>query len=238
MKKILLLLMICVVCLTGCSSAAGGPTDPITFEFENGQVKFDGSPVLFTEYKGYECNINGGSGGLSYTMALEMGDDFTTHTWNTVPVLEENMDKHKDKVYYVEYQGTKFTMMEQTTAEYITAIQVYTKGTDRNQVAVFAAGYIDKVPLTEGFIYLDCGTFKVGNEYSAATVRPAEYVIAGVLKVSAPSFNCNTTTTITQGKKEYSVQMGSSDKYDYYLIDGVQIQSAKGCIITEYITFK
>lgn len=238
MKKILVLLLTLVLCLAGCSSASGGPTDPITFEFENGMVRFKGDPVVFSEYKGYICDVRGGSGGLDYTMMLEMGNDFTNHTWNTVPVLEENMDTYKDKVFYVEYQGTKFTMMEQTTEEYITAIQVYAKGTDKNQLAVFASGYIDKVPLTEGFIYIDCGSFIAGNDYSAATVRPTEYVIPGVMKISAPSFNCNSTVTLTQGKKEYTVQMGSSDKYDYYLIDGVQIQIAKGCMVTDYIKFK
>lgn len=238
MKKILVLLLTLVVCLSGCSSASGGPTDNITFGFENGQVRFKGDPVVFTEYEGYMCKIDGGTGGLNYSMILEMGNDFTTHSWNTVPVLEENMDKHKDKVYYSEYQGSKVTMMEQTTADYITAIQVYTKGTDKNQVAIFAAGYLDKIPLTEGYIYIDCGSFVAGNDFSAAIVRPTEYVIPGVMRISAPTFSCSGTTTLTVGKKSVEAQTGSSEKYDYYIIDGVQIQLAKGCAIDEYIKLK
>ena len=234
----LALMLILATCLTGCSSGGSGPTADITFKLEDTGVTFKGKAVPFTEYSGYTAKIENGAGGASYTMTLEAGNDLTSISVNTQSILEENMDKIKNRYYYTEYLGSKITMAEQVSDEYIEIIQVYVDGIDSKVAATYCSNYMEDIVLTNGKVKLDCGDFIVGNDYDTLTIRTDYAVIPSVLKVSKGTYECNQTHTITQGKKEYQLQKGSSGKYDYYMYDGYLIQLAAGLDISSYITFK
>ena len=237
MRKKLLLILALVLCLTGCSSNAG-PEDDVTFKFENGSITYGGKPVTFTEYKGYEAVVEGGTGGVDYTLILEAGNDITSISVNTQSILEENMDNYKGKLYYTEYLGSKITMAEQVDENYIEICQAYVKDIDPGLAATYCASYIDDIPLTNGKIKVDCGDFIVGNDYDAFVVRPDHVIIPSMLKVSVGTYNCSETVTIVQNNKEYQVQKGSSSKYDYYQYGEYLIQLASGLDFSSYITFK
>lgn len=237
MKKMLMLIMVLVLCLTGCSSNIG-PTDNVTFKFKDGLITYNGSPVTFTEYHGYRAIVEGGTGGLTYELMLEAGNDVTSISVNTQSVLEENMDNYKGKFYYTEYLGTKFTMADQVTKDYFEICQTYGDGLDPGLTATYCAKYIDDIPLTDGQIKVDCGDFIVGNDYDQFIVRPDHVVIQSMLKVSVGTYNTSETVTVVQNNKEYQLQKGSTAKYDYYVYGDYLIQLAAGLDISSYITFK
>ena len=237
MRKKLLLILALVLCLTGCSSNAG-PEDDVTFKFEDGVITYGGKPVTFTEYNGYSATIEGGTGGLNYSLILEAGNDVTSISVNTQSILEENMDTYKGKFYYTEFLGSKMTMAEQVTEDYFEICQAYIKGIDAGLAATYCASYIDDIPLTNGKVKVDCGDFIVGNDYDTFVVRADHVVIPSMLKVSVGTHDCPETVTVVQDNKEYQLQKGSSSKYDYYQYGEYLIQLASGLDISSYITFK
>lgn len=237
MKKKLMLIMVLVLCLTGCSSNVG-PDEDVTFKFEDSTITFAGKPVTFTEYNGYSATIEGGLGGINYSLMLEAGNDVTSISVNTQSILEENMDKYKGKFYYTEYLGSKLTMADQITPEYFEICQAYITGVGEDLAATYCAKYIDEIPLTNGKIKVDCGDFILGNDYDSFVVRQDHVIIPSMLKLSKGTYECNETYTLVQDKKEYQLQKGSSSKYDYYMYDGYLIQLSAGLDLGSYITFK
>lgn len=237
MKKKLMLIMVLVLCLTGCSSNPG-PDDDVTFKFEDGKINFNGKPVEFTEYNGYSATIEGGLGNCNYSLMLEAGNDVTSISVNIQSILEENMDKYKGKFYYTEYLGSKITMADQVTPEYFEICQAYLDGVSKELAATYCAKYIDEIPLTNGKIKVDCGDFILGNDYDSFIVRQDHVIIPSMLKLSKGTYDCTETYTLVQDKKEYQLQKGSSSKYDYYMYDGYLIQLSAGLDLGSYITFK
>lgn len=237
MKKIISLLMICVLCLMGCSKV-GDPTDDVTVKWDNGTIIVNGVETDLTEYKGYEATIEFGNGGLDYLFTLDYATDVTNITINTQGIMEENMDTYKGKYYYTEYLGSKLTMANDLGDDYWNVCQVLTNGLSAPMVAAYVSDYMDKLTLTNGQVYVDFGSFKFGNQFDAVVVRNDCALIVGIAKVSQGYFDCTQTVSVYQNDKEYQLMKGSSSAYDYYMYDGYLIQIAAGLDITQYITFK
>ena len=236
MKKKVIALLLCVLCLTGCSSV--NPSSDVTVGWDNGVITYNGKSTALTEYKGYEATITNGGAGLSYRLSLDSATDVTNISVNYQGIVEENMDKYKGKFYYTEYLGSSFTMAKDLGNDNWGICQVITKGNSANMIATYASNYLDDIPLTNGQVYVDFGSFKFGTEWDTVVVRNDCALIAGTAKVSNGTYDCTQTVSVIQGNKEYQLMKGSSTKYDYYTYDGYLIQLSAGLDITQYITFK
>lgn len=236
MKKILPILLILLLCLTGCSSSAD-PNAPIVIGWENGTMSYKGKTFTVDSYKGYTAMVSTGMGGLSYNIFLDTANDVTSISCNTQSILEENMDKYKGCFYYTEYLRTQFTMAKNIGETSWAVVQCPMNGLDKTVVATYAEKYISDIPLTNGVVNVDFGSFKFGTEYDTVEVRTDCALIPGLIKVSQGTYDCSTPVTIVQGKKEYQLMKGSSSNYDYYMYDGYLIQSVAGLDIATYITF-
>lgn len=237
MKKIIPILMTCVLCLTGCSSNVS-PTSDITVGWENGVISIGGKATSLTSYSGYEATIEGGNGGLDYQFSLDNATDVTNLSVNVQGIMEENMDKYKGKYYYTEYLGSSLTMADSLGNDMWKVCQVITNDLAATMVATYASDYMDSVQLTNGQVYVDFGKFTFGNQYDQVTVRSDCALISGIAKVSNGTYDCTQTVSVTQNNKEYQLMKGSSSKYDYYTYEGYLIQLGAGLDITQYITFK
>ena len=237
MKKIIPVLMTCVLCLTGCSSKVS-PKSDITVGWENGVISIGGKATALTSYSGYEAIIENGNAGLTYNFALDNATDVTNLSVNVQGIMEENMDKYKGKYYYTEYLGSSLTMANSLGNDTWEVCQVLTNDLAAAMVANYASDYMDSVSLTEGQVYVDFGKFVFGNAYDQVTVRTDCALISGIAKVSNGTYDCTQTVSVTQNNKEYQLMKGSSSKYDYYTYEGYLIQLGAGLDITQYITFK
>lgn len=237
MKRILLILMVCVMCLMGCSSRVS-PTSDITAEIRDGVIYLNGKATSLTEYCGYEAKIEAGNGGLEYVFSLDSAKDVTNISVNAQGILEENMDKLKGKFYYTEYLGSILTMAESLGNDTWLVCQVITQGTPSTAVAAYSSDYMDTLSLTNGQVYVDFGDFKFGNDYDVVIVRQDCALIRDIAKVSVGTYDTTTTVSVIQNDKEYQLQKGSSSRYDYYVYNGYVIQVVAGLDISSYITFK
>lgn len=237
MKKVLAILLLSVLLLTGCSSGAN-PSADVTIKWDNGVMSYNGTTFDVNEYNGFDARVESGQGGLSYRLTLDTAKDVTNITVNTQEILEENMSKYKGGYYYSEYLGSMITYAKNLGGDNWAVCQVVSKGTADNLCATYAESYVSTVPLTNGQVYVDFGNFIFGNAYDLVSVRKDGAVIVGTAKVSKDSYDCNTPVTVIQDNKEYSLMKGSSAKYDYYMYDGYLIQIAGGLDISSYIKFK
>lgn len=238
MKKLFPIFLLLVLCLTGCSSSKLGPNDDVTIKWENGVMSWNGKTFSVDEYAGYNAFAEAGSGGLNYTMMIDAAKDVTNISCNYQGILEENMDKYKDCFYYSEYLGSKLTIARRVDENNFLVCQANTNGQNGQLVATYAEEYLSSVPLTNGQVYVDFGSFIFGNAYDSVIVRPTEAIVAGVARVSQDTYNCTTPVTVIQDNKEYQLMKGSSAKYDYYTYDGYLIQLAGGLDISSYVKFK
>ena len=238
MKKVLMLLMILTLCLTGCSSVNVGTSDNITVKWENGVISYKGNIMPVTEYNGYSGQAVGSDGSI-WTLMLDPAKDFTSITTNTQMIMEENMDTYKDYKYYLEYLNTQMTFAGTADENYKkVAMTTSTTGINADLLKTIAADILDNVPMTNGFVQVDFGPFVFGTEFDVVTVRPDCALIPGVIKVSQGSYETTSTVSIVQDKKEIQVPYGSSQNYDYYVYEGYLIQIVKGLDISTYIKFK
>lgn len=237
MKKRLMILLLLALLLTGCSSKAD-PSADVTVKWDNGELSYSGTKFDVTEYNGYSATVDGGKGGLSYNITLDSAKDVTNISVNTQGILEENMDKFKGGFTYSEYLGSLCTYARNISGDNWAICQAYTNGLSIDLVATYAEEYVSTVPLTNGQVYVDFGSFKFGNAFDVVTVRSDCALITGIAKVSQGYYDCNTPVTVIQGKKEYQLMKGSSAKYDYYMYDGYLIQLAGGLDLSTYVQFK
>lgn len=238
MKKIIPIMLILLIILTGCSSGpSGSPLESVTVEWKDGVIYYDGEATALTSYNGVEAEIENGNGGLNYTFLLDNATDVTSISVNTQNILEENMDKLGKKFYYTEYLGSQFTMAASLGSDYWNVCRVSLSGEDSKLVATYASDYIDTFMLTIETVYCDFGPFKLGADGYTTEVRTDCALIESIIKVSKNTYDCPNTYTVTQGDKEYLLQKGESKNYDYYMYEGYLIQSAKGIDISMYIDF-
>lgn len=237
-KRLMLLLMMLSVLLTACSKY--DPLGDYTCGWENGMVMFGNTPLAISEYKGYECRIENGNGGLKYIFTLDTNaKDPSNITVNRQGITMDNMTKYKDKYYYLEYLGSMMTMVKPVIEGQAYAVcQVTIKGTDANAAAKYVSDYMDTIKLANGTLYCDFGSFVFGNDYSEIVVKSDGASVKGTIKVSPGSKGATTPVQLTQGKKTIDMVMTSTEKYDYYEYDGYLIQVVKGILPTDYITFK
>jgi hypothetical protein len=238
MKKLIPILMLCVLFLTACSSSQNNITSDVTVKWDNGVIYINGKATPITDYKGYEASVSNGSGGLSYIFTLDNAIDATNLAVNMQGIEEVNMTSFKGKLYYTEYLGSMFTMAQKLSGDDWIVCQANTNGLPDTTVANYASNYIDDMKLTNGQVYVDFGDFTFGDSYDAVEVRSDCALIYGVAKVSLGTFNTTSTVSIIQGEKEYQLQKGSSSKYDYYVYGDYVIQLASGLDVGTYITFK
>lgn len=239
MKKKILTMLVSLMLLVGCSSSkSADPNADLTLSYNNGVISYNDTPITITEHKGYSATIQNGTGGINYNVTLDTAKDVTNITINTQGILEENMDKLKDKFYYTEYLGTKLTMAQEVGQDTWKVCQVVTNNLNANLVATYVSEVIDNTPLTNGQLYVDFGSFIFGSDYDQTILRTDCALISGVAKVSQGTHETTTTVSIIQDNKEYQVQKGSSKNYDYYVYDGYVIQLASGLDFNTYIKFK
>lgn len=238
MKRVVALIMLlCLTCLTGCSSS--DPTSDITVKWENGTTSIGNKTVYFSEYSTGYAKIDAGMGGLNYEIKIDYAKDATTITCNTAGILEENMDKFKKKLYYTEYLGTEFTMVSEIGEDTWAVCRVFCdRSAETTAIAAYASDYIDAIPLTSGQVYVDFGSFVFGDEYSEIIVRPDCALIKGLIKVSQNPCDASEPYSVIQKDKEYQMMKSSGEKYDYYTYDGYTIQCSAGVSPDSYITFK
>lgn len=237
MKKMLPICLLLFLCLTGCSSKAD-PNGAVTIKWENGVTSYNGTVFAVDEYNGYSAYTESGEGGLSYTQSIDSAKDVTHITVNAQGVEEENMTKYKGCFWYTEYLGSMFTMAKDLGNDNWSVCQVVTNGTAPELCATYTEHYVSNVPLTNGQVYVDFGSFIFGTDYDVVIVRPTCALITGVAKVSQGTYDCNTPVSVMQNNKEYQLMKGSSAKYDYYMYDGYLIQLSAGLDPAQYIKFK
>lgn len=237
MKRLLPMLLLLAVCLTGCSNGVD-PTKDVTIKWENGVTSYNGTTFTVDSYNGYSASVTNGSGGLDYTLSIDSAKDVTNLTVNYSAVEEENMNKYKEGFYFSEYLGSRLTYAREIADDTWSVCQVVTRGTDLALAANYAELYVSSVPLTNGQVYVDFGDFIFGNQYDVVEVRPDCALITGIAKVSVDTHDCSTPITVVQDKKEYQLMKGSSAKYDYYQYGDYLIQLSGGLDISQYIKFK
>ena len=147
------------------------------------------------------------------------------------------MDKYKGCFSFQEYLGSQTTMAKSLGNDYWAVIRGQGSGGNYNMVQVNMYNNIESTPLTNGQVYVKYDGFTFGSEYDSVIVRPDCALITGLIKVSAGSYNTTDTVSVVQGKKEYQLQHGASQKYDYYVYNGMLIQIAKGLDLSSYIKF-
>lgn len=237
MKKVIPVLLVFVLLLTGCSSSQD-ISDNVTVKLENGVIKFGNTATSFTEYKGYTASVTGGMGGIDYTLTLDSAVDVTNITVNVQGIVQEDMDTLKGKYYYTEYLGSRFTMADNIGGDDWIVLQCTTNNLPAATIANYASNYIDEIKMTNAQVYVDFGDFIFGNDYDEVIVRTDCALISGVAKVSVGTYNTTSSVTVVQDNKEYQLMKGSSNKYDYYTYGNYVIQVAAGLPVESYITFK
>ena len=230
-KSLLILLMMLSVLLTACSSKYD-PNMPYTCKWENGMVKCSGNPIAVESYTGNIATVNG------YNMSLDMNaKDPSNILVNTQGVTLDNMTKYKDKYYYLEYLGSKMTMVKPIIEGSVYMVSQAVVDGDEGLTSKLMSDAMDSINLTNSTLYCDFGPFTLGNDYSEVKVTSEGASISGQIKVSLGSKGATTPVQITSGKKTVDMMMTSTEKYDYYEYEGYLIQIAKGLSLSEYITF-
>lgn len=238
MKKALLILLASLLLLTGCSSGSGNVSKGVTVKWRDGVISFNGKDSDLTEYGGYYANAAGGKAALDWQLKLDTATDVTNITDNVQGILEENMDKYKNMFYYTEYLGSLFTGAESKGGDNWYIVRTATNGLSPSAIAAYAKEYINSVPLTNGSVTIDFGSFTLSSQYDVVIARTDCCLITGIIKVSKGYYDCQNPVSIMQGKKEYQLMKGSSANYDYYMYDDYLIQISAGLDITQYIKFK
>lgn len=235
MKKILPVFLLLLVCLTGCSSDSDGN---VVIKYSNGVYTYKGKAMVTDEYKGYEANITTPDAiGGTYSMTMDSAKDVTNLSVNFQQVLEENMDKYKDCYYYAEYLGTQVTMAQPIGNDQWRVIQGHTASDMSTAMPKLLYEYLTTTPLTNGSVTVQYDGFKLSSEFDTIIVRKDCALITGIIKVSEGTYDTTDTVSIVQGKKEIQLQHGASQKYDYYVYNGMLIQILKGMDLSTYIQF-
>lgn len=235
MKKILLILSMLAMCLTGCSKKVG-PTDNIVVGWDNGTITFGGEVSDVSEY--YGSTAKALVGGNEYNFALDNAADVTTITLNAQGIQEENMNKFKEWFYYSEYLGSMATYAKSLGDDYWMTCQVVTNGMDATAIAANVDKQGKVLQLTSGVVNCDFGPFVFGNEFETVSVRKDCALIPGLVKVSNVPKGCTEAYTFVQDNKEYAATKMSTGKYDYYDYEGYCIQIVAGMDVQQYIKFK
>lgn len=240
MKRLLAIMLMLLVCLTGCSSGARsfGPEDDVTVTWTDGVLYFGKDASMASEYKGFSAIYGPDTTGCVFNLAIDSAKDVTNITVNTQGILEENMDKHKDAFYYQEYLGSNFTMAKSIGNDTWSVATTNPKGMAVTLVATQAYNAIDTIPLTNKQVYCDFGKFVVGTAYDLLTVNKEGCSIDGLVKVVKKDYTGKEPFTLTVGESTISMTKASTEKWDYYAYDGFLIQVAKGLDVTQYVKFK
>lgn len=238
MKRMLTILLLCVLCITGCSKSAADPNSDVVITWENGQIMYDGEDTGLTKYSGYQATIEGGKGGLTYEWMLDNAKDVTNITINYQGILQEDMDKYRGMYYYSEYLSSKITCAKEIAPETFLVCQVVLNDVQPATAAAYVSEYMENIPLTNGKVSVDFGDFTFGNDYDVIEVRNDCALILGTAKVSKGTYDTTSTVSVIQDNKEFQLQKGSSTKYDYYVYNDYVIQLAAGLDINNYIKFK
>ena len=240
MKRLtaMILLLSCILSLTACSSQPYSPDGTCTFKWDNGVISANGKALTnFTEVSGSTAKWSNGTS--DFSVWIEEADDLGFISCNNAGVVQDNMDKHKDAYYYLEYMGTKLTYIWTKTGNFRYIAQGYVN----DNIEVLKKQLNDdlsKVLLTWGNTKVEMnGVLTFGNDYDQIIIRPSACLVKGVAKVSAGiKAECTTPYSHVQGKNTYELMMYSTDNYDYYTYEGLIIQLAAGLSLSDYITFK
>lgn len=234
---VICILLLLLTVIAGCG-ASYDITKDITIEWDNGPM-YKGKAIPTTLYRGYEATIEAGNGGLTYNFTLETDCvDPADITVNTQHIETANMDKYKDLYYYTEYLGSKLTAIKKVDDKAYLVCQTFTNGLSPQLIAQYIAEYAKAIPVTNGCIIVDYGTFTFGTGFELLNVKHDYVTITGTAKVSVGSRGGSETYTWMQGDKQFSCKVLRDKKYDFYDLDGYTIQLAKGVPLETYVVHK
>ena len=241
MKKILPLLILICLCLTGCSKA--DPTQPVTVQFNGSSFTVEGKEVNLTMFNGYKGEYIGDT--YMINIDLEQVDDLAYAQYNHFQITYDDMDLYKNKAYCWSMYGSTQQIMYYPYYEskdgklYWLAMSIH--GTSYEQGQVYMWDLAEKIKMTENNIYVECDDdFVFGGEFAYPKVTNTYASVPGTIKISkAQDPACTEPFTVIQDEKHtYTLYKRDSDAYTYYQYGDWLIQTVFGIDLKEYIKFK
>ena len=211
-------------------------------EWQEGSIMYKGKPTDLTEYKGYEAEVAGGNGGLTYKFSISTDCTSVVNIKENVQGIEEaDMDRLGNKWYYLEYLGTVMTVIRELGNQCYQVCQI--GGADAYEpglVAKYASDYLDQFTLTNNTYKVDFGSFYFGSDWDDIRMTKEAVSIKGTAKVTVGARGCTIPYSLTSedGKTTLNMMMSSEGKYDWYEVDGYLIQIASGLNISDYVHVK
>ncbi len=241
----LLLIFILAVSLVGCGKKAVTETldSPLTLEWKDGVIYYDGQPTDIIEHAGYYAKVTNPGNGATYTIAKDNATDPSQLLINTEGVLEENMNKYKETLWWTLYLQSIFVQIKDYGNDNWKTAECATEGRPAESLTIAGLEYMDNIPLTDKYVVCDFGEFTASSEWDEAFVKESGYVIKNVIKVTSIDkmnlpVECNESYMLYSGSGAYEWKVGHTQKFDYYTYGNYAIQIAAGVSIDAYITFK
>lgn len=241
MKKIIPLLLVICLCLTGCSKK-NNPDDPVTCQFDGTSFKIDNVAIDgLTSYNGYYADYDAD---YLLTVKLEQVDDLAYAEYNYFDISYDDMDLYRKKAYCWSMYGTTQQIMyypyytAKDGAQYWLAMSAV--NISYAQAQAYMWDIAEKIAMTNAEIYVQCGDEMLfGNDFSYPKVTNDFTSISGTIKISKKQDpECTEPFTVVQDEKNtYTLYKHDTDRYSYYQYGDWLIQTVFGIDLTEYIKF-
>lgn len=241
MKKILMLLMLTCLCLTGCSKV--DPEASVNVQFDGSSFTVEGVDCGLTMFNGYSGEVVGE--GYTILVNLEQVDDLSYAQYNYFQITYDDMDLYRKEAYCWSMYGSTQHVMYYPYFESedgkLYWISMACHGSTYEQAKIYMWDIAEKITMTNANIYVECGDdFVFGSEFSYPKVTTSAASVTGTIKVSKQQDpECTEPFTVIQDEKNtYTLYKRDSDRFSYYQYSDWLIQTAFGVDLKEYIKFK
>lgn len=237
MKKILLVSLVLIACLTGCSS--GGA---VKASWDDGAIKINGKAANqnLAKYRGFDAEITTPTGPV--VIEIEQVDDPSLSYHNTDMVAFENMTTVKNKGWAVSrYQDSEYVLW------YKAADKTYYVAEGKNNDSITTTlnsmyDICDKLTLTNDAVVTTINgklVFSPSYENEVINITPAYISVSGYIKVSNQlTASCTEQRDVTLDGKTNQMMFSTDGVFDYYQYEGLQIQCVCGADIDAYLAYK
>lgn len=230
MKRVVFSLLLCL--MAGCFVACGDEG----IKSVDGKIVINGKVTELTEWSGTDARHKVADNfEINYYQCSGPLDD-CVH--NTARVAKEDMDRYKKSYYYALYLRTQVYVMRPDGKKFKEGFGIISAPDDYQLEYMVKVMYEDLSNLVFDFNVKTVGFNNVVNvnvDGLNFAVRQNEVVIPGLLRVTADSETHPEAADVLLGAK--AAKMYSTNRYNYYLVDGVSIQIIKDDDVMKYISF-
>ena len=237
MRKRLALLLVLILCLTGCSKF--DPEKKVECTFDGTQATIAGKPMEIDDFYGYTGQVWDDVNQTIIDFEVIQSDDLSLATGNDKGVLQENMTVFKGGCYgFSTNLQSEFTLYYPLEDDYWIYCSCYTVTSTTEQVFLAMYNYAKELLMSPMGVIVDCGDFKFQAEYEDIHLTHEYASVPGMISVKkAQKAECATDFVLTQEKKSIPMKTYTSSDYVYYQYGEWLIQTLMGVDLNNYLTF-